>query len=458
VKPQTRTTGRNRTKEPERHRWFDPWLTVKVGTPLQRLTGEAARLIDEEEGRRGTRKRQRKEIDRRHHRERVATVVINLAYAVLMPPQTARLALQLGNRVQGLTRYDNPALGAKPMRVLIPLLEDLNCLSLNSSALRGEVSSIAPTTWFADKVQEFAVSLADFGRHKSEELIILKCKKRISSERKSVENLGERVDYRETNKTRAMRKEVRELNAFLAKEDITFLSDGGEPIDPFRRTLVRHFVIHDDQPERFDQVGRLFGAFWLSLKSERRRNILIRGEPIATLDYGSMFTRLAYAHLGIEAPAGDLYAIEGAEGFRSGIKMAMNVFLFDRASRRASWPATMGVGAGNDQDALDPTSRAATFEARLPAGWTVGGAKKAISRRHPQLATAWGKGLGLGLMFMESRILIAVLNELKAQDIPALGLHDGLMVQRSKKDVAREAMERIARKLSGATIPVSEKT
>ena len=61
-------------------------------------------------------------------------------------------------------------------------------------------------------------------------------------------------------------------------------------------------------------------------------------------------------------------------------------------------------------------------------------------------------------MFMESRILIAVLNELMRRDIPALGLHDGLMVQRSRKQVAKAVMEEVAERLSGAFIPVAEKS
>ena len=81
--------------------------------------------------------------------------------------------------------------------------------------------------------------------------------------------------------------------------DIDFIDDGIAPrIDPFDRTLKRRFVILPGQPERFDQSGRLYGGFWQNLKSERRRHIRVRGEPVAVLDYGSMFTRLAYESRG----------------------------------------------------------------------------------------------------------------------------------------------------------------
>ena len=70
-------------------------------------------------------------------------------------------------------------------------------------------------------------------------------------------------------------------------------------------------MIREGQPERFDQGGRLYGGFWQNLKSCRREHIRIEGEPITVLDYGSMFTRLAYYEVGTVPPEGDLYAIPG---------------------------------------------------------------------------------------------------------------------------------------------------
>jgi hypothetical protein len=101
------------------------------------------------------------------------------------------------------------------------------------------------------------------------------------------------------------------LNNFLARGDIGFGDDGLEPrVNAFDRALTRRFTVLPEQPERFDQNGRLFGGFWMNLKSGRRANIRINGEPVATLDYSSMFTRLAYARLRATPPVGDLYAVE----------------------------------------------------------------------------------------------------------------------------------------------------
>src|SRR5262245_49551073 len=112
----------------------------------------------------------------------------------------------------------------------------------------------------------------------------------------------------------------------------------------------------------------------------------------------------------------------------------------------------MGVGEGTDEDAAaDPGSAAASFDARLPLGWGVARTKKAILQSHPVLKEAWGRRLGYRLMFVESEILSAVLLHLASQGIPALGLHDGLMVAMSGREKARETLIERAREVSDTT-------
>jgi hypothetical protein len=455
--PPTISRTRQHQPRPQRHRWVDQGLAAR-GEPLRKLVQWVTQAVGKIEQHEGARQRARRPADQVNHLARLDALVCNLAYAVLEPPPTGRLALRMGSPRGGMTRYENRAFGPKPLRQLINQLDAADFLSRKYSTLRGEVSSIAPSAWFAEKVREHGVSLSDFGRDPNEEVILL------SRNMRSTTPTGERVterdflDYEETAETRRCREEMRRLNAFLAAADIGFVDDELEPrVNPFDRALRRRFVIRPGQPERFDQSGRLFGGFWLQLKSARRQGIRINGEPVADLDFGSMFTRLAYGRLGAKPPRGDLYAVAGAEGYRSGIKLAMNTFLFDTHMRRSKWPKEMGVGVGTDVDALDPSSPAAAFDHRLPAGWTVGRTRKAILKRHPKLGAAWGRGLGHELMFDESRVLLLALDRLMDKGVPALPMHDGLLVQRSKKRVARAVMAKAAREIAGISIPVEEK-
>jgi hypothetical protein len=308
-------------------------------------------------------------------------------------------------------------------------------------------------------VAEFGVVVSDFGRHQDEEVIVLS---RNSRKRTgwTLAGLGtisrETIDYDDTRLTKEFRADVRTLNDFLSGADIAFIDDGVEPrIDPFERTMRRRFIIRAGQDVRFDQGGRLYGGFWQNLKRDRRRGICIDGEAVAVLDYSSMFTRLAYADVEAIPPDGDLYEIPGAKGYRSGVKMAMNTFLFDGGVRR-SWPRDLGVGVGNDADAaMHPDGVATKYESRLPGGWTVKKTKEAILSVHPSLKQAWGRQLGYQLMFRESQILMAVLQQLTANSIPALGLHDGVLVAASKGEEAAAVMRATAIKMTGIAIPVS---
>ena len=332
----TQSHKKPKRPEPQRHLWFDAWKVAKGGG-LKALVDSTVRLISHHEARIRARTRARRAVDETHHLRRVEAVICNLAHAVLFPPPTGRIAVKLGNGRKGRSRYDSPVFG-KRLSPLIMMLVDLDFLDVRApSVMRGEVSSMAPSAWFARKVAEFGVQLSDFGRDENEEVILLN---------RNVRSLGtwaqigsrsihrEPIDYTDAVLTRKYREEVRHLNAFLAEADIDFVDDGRKPrIDPFDRTLKRRFVLLTYQATRFDQGGRLYGGFWQNLKSERRRHIRINGEPIAVLDYGSMFTRLAYAEVGAVPPGGDLYAIPGLEGYRSGVKLAMNCFLFDGGRR-----------------------------------------------------------------------------------------------------------------------------
>ncbi len=387
-------------------------------------------------------------------------LVVNLAHASLSPPpHTGRLAIQAGNPRRGAGRYGNPAFG-KGLRPLLEQMHEMGLLDFRlPEAMRGEVSSIAPTPEFASRVIDLGITLADFGRDEREEVLVLTRRAGAKAARET-----ERIEYEETRQTKALREAVRKANGFLARADIGFIDDGMLPhVDPHDRILKRRFVLlMGEHAERFDLAGRLFGGFWINLESSRRGNIRIEGERVADLDYSSMFARLAYAHLGAFPPEGDLYAIPGLEAYRSGVKLAFNVFLFDNAMPRRSWPKDeMGIGVGTDADAKRGELKNAQgdrFEGLLPAGWEKPHRlRKAILEKHPALRKAFGRRLGYGLMFTESRVLMAVLEEFMRRGIVALPLHDGLLCAQSRKEEAAEVMRRKAMEVTGAAIPVEEK-
>ena len=182
--------------------------------------------------------------------------------------------------------------------------------------------------------------------------------------------------------------------------------------------------------------GRLFGGFWQGLQRERRSGIRIDGEPVATLDYSSMFARLAYASKGVQPPQGDLYAMRGLEGHRAAVKLGVSALLFDQHARR-QWPKIE-----------EP-------EQRLPSGWTLPRFSTALVERHPILGDSIGTGLGFQLMHTEREIIVRVLTILASKGMTALPLDDGIMVRRSHVTKGKEAMEAVSQDMTSSVLPVT---
>jgi hypothetical protein len=83
--------------------------------------------------------------------------------------------------------------------------------------------------------------------------------------------------------------------------------------------------------------------------------------------------------------------------------------------------------------------------------------KAAILSRYPDLEPALENGLGLELMFAESRILVAVLKRLIAEKTVCLCLHDSMIASASKMDRVRAVMEETAVKVTGFRLPTAVK-
>lgn len=434
---------------------------VSRGEPLKKLVEQTRRMVEHDEKSTRSRRNQRRPAELTNHQRRIEVLVSNLAYAVLNPPDSGRLAVDTRQGETGRSRYTNPALGPKPLRALLNTLLMTDLVDWGrATVMRGEKASIAPTEWFRRKVGEFGVTLSDFGRDPREELIILTMTHKSEYDfwsRTPQVKKKERVDYTDTGETTRLLQQVRGINDWLVNADIAFIDDGGPLVDPYDRAQRRMFTLKQGQEQRFDQSGRLFGGFWQQLRSDRRRNIRIEGEPVATLDFASMFPRLAYAEMKVKPPDGDLYAIPGLEGYRSGAKMAMNILLFDDDDSRKAWPTALGLGVGDDEAAAVGELPAVEFEARLPGGWTVVDTRAAFLRHHPALGGAFGRGLGHYLMHLESVILLGVLEELRRRGIAALGLHDGLLVATTRAQEARAVMEAVSLSIVGYPLPVTLK-
>ncbi|MGE0627896.1 MAG: hypothetical protein AB7O43_08730 [Hyphomicrobiaceae bacterium] len=271
------------------------------------------------------------------------------------------------------------------------------------------------------------LAFTDFGECAKRELIVLRGPHLDHWTR------GKLIDYADTPITEGWRRDLVVINAWLRGLDIVLVD--APHIDTGERRLHRVF-----SRGRFDSGGRLAGGFWLRLPKALRPNLRIAGEPIAVVDFTSMFPRMCFALAGEPQPAGDIYAIAGLGAHHRGaVKALVAARLFDTGPR-TRWPKRKkgDVRSGRPRPPMP-----------------VGAVLAAIEAAHPTLARHFGRGLGHHLMFLESEIILRVLRGAIAAGVPLLPLHDAVLCPVSKTQEGAALMKEASEIVLGGQLPVS---
>ncbi|MGX9143493.1 hypothetical protein [Mesorhizobium sp. 128a] len=354
----------------------------------------------------------------------VSCLVANLAVLHQGHPVHRRLALPL--RHDTLSRYDRKAFGHLPH--VINAMATMGLVVKHAAHIKKRRTGIEATGELLEAL--LGAGTGEVGRAAGEETIWLTARMGRSAIGKKLP--FELVDYVDNEETHRLRRELEEVNTFLAAQRIELQ---GQRQAGFR--LIRRFTLRNvTDPHTFNLHGRLYGGFWQSMPKALRADLRINGEPIADLDYASMFPRLAYARVGAEPPEGDLYAIPGLEEHRAGVKAGFAAML----------------SSSNEMTRLPSDVKEA-----LPAGWTGPRLAAAIGSKHPALVPLFGHDIAMDLMFTESCILVTVLLRLARMEIAALPMHDGIMVPRHAGRPAVREMQVASLEKIGTIIPVITK-
>ncbi len=261
-------------------------------------------------------------------------------------------------------------------------------------------------------IEEHKVALEDLSGRYDEEVIIL------SRTKRDYWDEGGRIDYDDDATTNRFRQELRAINEWLDRADITFEAAAHDkPVNVRARQLRRQFTLG-----RFDRGGRLFGGFWENLpKPVRLKGIRIDGETVVGLDYSALNPLLAYHVAHADPPSGDAYTLPGLEECRDGVKKVFNAMLFKH-------PVTQ----------LPKGARAL-----FPRNVKCSDVTEAILHRHPLLKGVLSNWeTGHRLQFMESEIMMAVLRGCQNHNIVALPIFDCVVVKASAEKTATEIMLR----------------
>jgi len=222
--------------------------------------------------------------------------------------------------------------------------------------------------------------------------------------------------YQDNNEIRAMRARMERVNSWIRGFDVGIYSADIDPgtlqCDSTDRCLHRIFT-HG----QFDHHGRLYGGFWIGMPKGERWRIAIGGKGLVQLDFNAMFVRLLYSQAG-GVPRGDPYvwpAATEAGLSRGAVKKLLNARMFDEKPRRR-YPK---LDKDDPRDLYpDPT--------RLP----LREALRCIETHHPDIAHLLGHRCGHRLFFEESEIVLRALELCRKSRIPALPVHDALLVLR----------------------------
>jgi hypothetical protein len=406
--------------------YFDS-LARATSPDLRRALDVLVDRLEDQEMTLGLRERRREEDDKRKFSAAVDALGCNLS-AMMASGSGRPLAVPRSNRTMSAkSRYKPEVYGQHFLDAIaimahptVGLIDDIE-RGYNVPDGPRRLSTIRPTARLLDVLPALPLGSGAFRREEEPEVLVLKDRK--------VGGRAAEMEYRETARTRRLRKEVATLNdrlraaPLIIAGDLSSLGDDRQrqPIDPGRRAVHRIFNIR-----KWTKGGRLFGGFWETMRRDQRFARLRigteehrEGERVANVDFRQLFPRLAYLRAGKASPDGDLYDVRGDGTDRDGWKALTNALLFAERSPR-NWPKdTAGL---------------------FPAGTKLREAVDAIKRKHAPIAHLFGTGIGFDFMFIESRILLDILAALYQEGVTALPLHDSVLVAWSHAERAKGVM------------------
>ena len=256
-------------------------------------------------------------------------------------------------------------------------------------------------------------------------------------------------DYTDSHRTNMMRAELVKYNSLLSDTDIYVLGDDGHPeTDLNSQFVTRKFIdfeIHDTGgTELFAFGGRMYAA-WCNLSKEQRSRITINGEECIELDYPASHVNVMYKSITCDwYQDGDPYELEvdGTEIPRHLVKKLSSIMLnvsSVTAARRSLQSAYIKRGQGIED--LEGNSDGEDYIRALD-GVGIRSIIQAYLDKHQVVADLFlqDKKTGAHNQYLESELIMDVVNKLTAMEIPCLTIFDSVIVPRQHESILKELM------------------
>ena len=270
-----------------------------------------------------------------------------------------------------------------------------------------------------------------------------------------------------------------DLKAFTKKD----IEDAAKPVIAHNDTWKRHTATFNDKKlnpfakrvfnQDLEHGGRFYCPFQ-NMPSEDRAYIRIDGEKTVELDFKAIHINILYS-LANKQLKGDPYLVDGID--RKVMKLLMlrlvnsNVGGFKSVITVSGNPENKAIYAQYERDLLHYEQEKAlgnecvkprnpfpfeNFIPGIPDNLTGDDVYRLITDKHRPIAHLFGADqLGTRLQNIDSNIMSEILMNLAKQGIPALPVHDSVIVRESDQAIANDVMKKAYLKIMKHDIDVT---
>jgi hypothetical protein len=233
-------------------------------------------------------------------------------------------------------------------------------------------------------------------------------------------------DYERTEHTERLAADIRELNDFLARCVLT----GGE----------HHGFTRNFNNASWNKGGRLYsvGGGYQLLSPEQRLRMRLNGEAVAEIDIKASYLTIYHAKI-VGQPLDHSRDPYARAGVARDVAKLWVVHSFGKSKPQMKWPPKASKEYAKDTGKnLREVAKAKDVAQKMLAAFP---ALQQLKDHHD----IWGD-----LQFLEAEAVIGtMLTLMRTYDVPSLAMHDGILVPRSRVELAKRVLTERFRKVVG---------
>ncbi len=248
------------------------------------------------------------------------------------------------------------------------------------------------------------------------------------------------VNYNDTSTTDAMRQDMETYNKLINLHEISVPDHQGyDDVYHYEgEVITRKFTHLEDQDIEFKYGGRIHSS-WCDLSGEMRKRLTIDGEETIELDFQASSINALYRHqTGEIYQDGDPYKLEIANKTipRSLVKQ-MSTMIFFTTSVRG-----LGMALKKYYEQEESNQEKVSAYKTTIKQFKVKNIVDAYQVKHKTISDLFlkNKQTGLNVQFIESELVMGIINDLTKLNIPVLTVYDSFIVQAKHKGLLQGHM------------------